>query len=395
MTRILVAEDEPDIALGLGEDLRRNGYEIQTVGDGEDALRRAKGEAWDLILLDVMLPRLEGFEVCRQLRRSGVATPVILLTAKSHEAEKVLGLELGADDYVTKPFSPRELRARISALLRRSENKSALRYQILEELGAGGMGIIYKAIDRSLGRHVALKFLPENLALDDGALKRFKHEARIASSLNHPNICTIHDIDQHDGRPFIVMELLEGQPLNRKIAGKRLPIDELFAIAAQVLDGLQALHARGLIHRDIKSSNIFVGRDGRTKILDFGLATVAGGSNTSTIASLTAIGNFAGTIAYMSPEQALGLELDARSDLFSFGVTLYEMATGKLPFIESAWTATANAIIHKRAPAVGVANPAVSQKLAAVIEKLLEKDLSRRYQAAADVKADLTDGIRQ
>ena len=402
MTRILVAEDEPDIALGLEEDLRRNGYEIQTGGDGEKALRRAKSEAWDLILLDVMLPRLEGFEVCRQLRRSGVATPVILLTAKSHEAEKVLGLELGADDYVTKPFSPRELRARISALLRRSENsaagaaeKPALRYQILERLGAGGMGIIYKATDRSLGRHVALKFPPENIAPNAGAMQRFTHEARIASALNHPNICTIHDIGQHDGRPFIVMELLEGQPLNRKIDGKPLPIDELLRIAAQVVEGLRALHARGLIHRDIKPSNIFVGRDGHTKILDFGLATVAGGPDTSTTASQTVIGNLVGTVAYMSPEQVLGLELDARSDLFALGVVLYEMAIGKPPFIESGWTATANAIVHKTPPDVRAANPAVSQKLAAIIEKLLDKDPSRRYQAAAEVKADLTHGIQQ
>jgi serine/threonine protein kinase len=270
-----------------------------------------------------------------------------------------------------------------------------MRYQILEKLGAGGMGIIHKALDRSLGREVALKFLPENIAPGASALQRFKHEARIASALNHPNICTIHDIGEQDGRPFIVMELLEGQPLNRKIGGKPLPVDELLRIAAQVLEGLQALHARGLIHRDIKSSNIFIGRDGHTKILDFGLATVVGGSNASTIASFTAIGNFAGTIAYMSPEQAIGLELDARSDLFSFGVTLYEMAAGELPFIESAWTATANAIIHKTPASVRAANPAVSQKLATVIEKLLEKDPSKRYQTAADVRADLTGAIRQ
>jgi serine/threonine protein kinase/CheY-like chemotaxis protein len=397
MKRILVAEDEPDIALGLEEDLRRNGYEIQTVNDGEDALRRARREAWDLILLDVMLPRLEGFEVCRNLRRAGVATPIILLTARAHEAEKVLGFELGADDYVTKPFSPRELRARISAVLRRFEGGSPAkpeqrvqRYQIQERLGAGGMGVIYKALDTSLGRQVALKFLPENIAEDAEALQRFKREARTASALNHPNICTIYDIGDYESRPFIVMELLEGQPLSRRIAGKPLPNDQLLSIAIQIAGALQALHSRDVVHRDIKPSNIFVADNGHTKILDFGLAKMTPHNDAPTLdGGRTAVESIVGTISYMSPEQVLGRELDARSDLFSFGVVLYEMATGTLPFPGPTWTATANAILNAMPVPVLATNPGVRQSLVGIIDKALEKDTNRRYQTAAEMKADL------
>jgi serine/threonine protein kinase len=399
MKRIMVAEDEPDIALGLQEDLRRNGYEIHTVGDGEDALRRARGEAWDLILLDVMLPRLEGFEVCRELRRSGIATPIILLTARAHEAEKVLGFELGADDYVTKPFSPRELRARISTMLRRFDGdrrglpgKHVLRYQVQDRLGAGGMGVVFKALDTSLGRHVALKFLPENIAGDAEALRRFEREARTASALNHPNICTIHDISDYQGRPFIVMELLEGQPLSRRIAGMPLPVDQLLAIAAQIAAALQALHSRDVVHRDIKPWNIFVADDGHTKILDFGLAKSAPYPDGPTLGGgcTTTAGSIAGTISYMSPEQVQGRELDPRSDLFSFGVVLYEMATGRLPFLESTWMATAAAIINAMPAPVLAANPAAPRPVVEIIEKALEKDPNSRYQRAADMKADLT-----
>jgi serine/threonine protein kinase len=402
MKRILVAEDEPDIALGLEEDLRRNGYEIQTVSDGESALSRGRGEAWDLILLDVMLPRMEGFDVCRELRRAGVATPIILLTSKAQESEKVLGFELGADDYVTKPFSPRELRARISALLRRSEHGSSapaekriLRYQIQGRLGAGGMGVIYKAVDTLLGRPVALKFLPENIAEDAEALRRFKLEARTASALNHPNICTIHDIADQDGRPFLVMELLEGQPLSRRIAGKPVPIDQLLSVAIQIAGALQGLHSKGIVHRDIKSSNIFVASDGHTKLLDFGLAKVAPQPDAPTLgAERTEIGSIVGTISNMSPEQVLGRVLDGRSDLFSFGVVLYEMAAGTLPFIESTWTATANAIVNTIPASVLAVNPAMPRNLVAIIDKALEKDPNSRYQTAADMKEDLTQSGR-
>ena len=243
-----------------------------------------------------------------------------------------------------------------------------------------------------------MKFLPENIAGDPEALRRFKREAQTASALNHPNICTIHDIGDNGGRPFIVMELLEGQPLSRRISGNPLPHRELIAIALQVTSALQALHSKGIVHRDIKSSNIFVSIDGHTKILDFGLAKTnpqtppdPPDADAPTLGdSRTAIGSIAGTISYMSPEQLLGQALDTRSDLFSFGIVLYEMAIGKLPFNEPTWTATANAIINTTPASVLAANPSVPQHLVAIIDKALQKDPVRRYQTAADLRADLS-----
>src|SRR5262252_5202441 len=282
-------------------------------------------------------------------------------------------------------------------------NQTISHYRITGQLGSGGMGVVYEAEDLNLGRKVALKFLPPQLSRDQTALDRFLLEARTASALNHPNICTIYAVEKAtsegpEEQSFIAMELLEGQNLAQKFYSGPLPIDRLLDIAIQLADALDAAHAKGIIHRDIKPANIFVTQRGQVKVLDFGLAKLTrpemqmetlGATQDSPLPHLTSPGATVGTIAYMSPEQARGEELDRRTDLFSLGAVLYQISTGKLPFAGATSAVTFHAILQLDPQPALQLNPALPPKLQEIIDKLLEKDVDLRYQSAADLRGDL------
>lgn len=311
------------------------------------------------------------------------------LLARHDQAENFLespALELVADALDQEQPTTRSLQDDLSLA-----GKTTSHYRVLEKLGGGGMGVVYKAEDLKLGRHVALKFLPENLPLDRQAVERLQVEARAASALNHPHICTIHDIDEHDGRPFIVMEVLEGQTLKHATAGKPFPSEQVARLGMEIADALDAAHEKGIIHRDIKPANIFLTQRDHVKVLDFGLAKVLpsiSGANVTTL-SLTETRPFAGTLPYMAPEQLEGHKADSRTDIYAIGTVLYEMATGGRPFREKLVPRLVDDILHKLPPPPKEFNTEIPIRLEQIILKCLEKNPANRYQHAKELFADL------
>src|SRR3954447_930213 len=321
----------------------------------------------------------------------GVRREVECLLARHREADTFL--EEAAWDVARRAIGDgTALSGSSSGMEAVSTGETVAHYRILRGLGSGGMGVVFEAVDLRLRRHVALKFPHERLARDPRARERLEREARAASSLSHPNICSIYGVEEHRGQPVIVMELLEGESLSETIRRGPLAAQELRDIAMQAAEALQAAHAKGIIHRDIKPANLFVTAGGQLKILDFGLAKVlpvAAPHGLTMGESLTYEGAIAGTTAYMSPEQARGAELDLRTDLFSLGVVLYELATGRQPFLGQNTVVTIDALLNTRPPAPSSLNPKLPVALDAVILRLLEKERERRYADAGAVLKDL------
>lgn len=412
MARILLVEDYPDLLELMNKMLVREHGSVETFMNGREAQERLKTEAFDLIILDWDLPEVSGLEICKGFRTAGGTTPILMLTGKKMIAEKEAAFDAGADDYLTKPFHPKELSARVKALLRRSQASQqatlslgsdlvvgatlADRYEIIALVGHGSMGVVYKANHKFLNKSLAVKVLQPQLVVDKEKLARFQQEAKAVSSLDHPNIISLYDYGiSKGGLPFLVMDYLEGESLAAILRREdHLEVDRALALFIQACDALAHSHTRGVVHRDLKPSNLVLIKEAvggeKLKVVDFGIAKLIDDVEAQ---NLTHTGEAIGSPLYMSPEQCTGQDVDARSDIFSLGCVMYESLTGSPPFVGTNMMDTLVKRLYESAKPLHEVRPSLKfpELLELVMTRVLAREANSRYQSMEELKAELVN----